>query len=316
MTSSSRVSTIPGLAPPPVLIFFHIPKTGGETMKAILRRCLPDQHFDSDVDFPDTALWVRSTARIADKFHKLPIERRHAIRCMVGEHIAMDVAGIFDSPSKFFTVLRDPVDRVISSFYFGRIETQLPSHRFIKDMTLEEYLDSGMGLDHDNHQVRMLSGCPELDSAWGPDGRPVSFRPVRRRHLEMAKRNIEERFLVAAPLEKFTHLVWFLKRLYGWPTHLAVFRRHNETPVRPPAHAVSESTRSRLETLNRYDIELYEWVKDRFMKQIEPLEPDFSREVRWFEMLNCSFRCVRQFTPQPIHAAMKRLLVQGTAMQR
>jgi Sulfotransferase family len=265
MMSDSRFSSIPGLAPPPFLIFFHIPKTGGRTMKGIVKRCLSDQHFDCDLNAPDTALWVRSTARIAEKFHKLPVERRRVVRCMVGEHITMDVAGIFDRPAKFFTVLREPVDRVISNFYFGRTLQELPSHRFIRDMTLEEYLDSGMGLDHDNQQVRMLSGCPELDSAWGPGGRPVSFRPVRRRHLEIAKRNIEERFIVAAPLEKFTHLVWFLKRLYGWPTHLALFGPRNKTPNRPPVHAVSKSTRNRLETLNQYDTDLYEWVTNRFM---------------------------------------------------
>jgi hypothetical protein len=33
----------------------------------------------------------------------------------------------------------------------------------------------------------------------------------------MAKRNIEERFVVAVPLERFTAPVWFFKRLYGWP---------------------------------------------------------------------------------------------------
>jgi Galactose-3-O-sulfotransferase len=308
MASGSRVSTIPGLAPPPVLIFFHIPKTGGLTMAGVVQHCLPNQYFDCELYVPDTALWVRSTAKIAEKFKKMPEKRQRDVRCVVGDHVSMDVARIFDKPSKFFTILREPVDRVISSFYFGRTRPELPSHPYIKDMTLEEYLDSGFGLDYDNQQVRMLSGCAELDSPWGRNGRPVSRRPVKRHYLEKAKRNIEKHFIVAAPLEMFTHLIWFLKRLYGWPTHLILFRRQNETPGRPSAHAVSESTRKRLETLNRYDIELYEWVKDRFMKQIEPLEPEFSREVRRLEMLNSAFQRVRPFIPQPVHAAMKHLV--------
>jgi len=36
----------------------------------------------------------------------------------------------------------------------------------------------------------------------------------------MAKRNIEERFIVAAPIEEYTALGWFLKRLFGWPWSL------------------------------------------------------------------------------------------------
>jgi hypothetical protein len=176
-------------------------------------------------------------------------------------------------------------------------------------------LDSGLGLDHDNHQVRMLSNCPELDAPWDPKGRPISTPPVERRHLEMAKRNIEERFIVAAPMEKFTALVWFLKRLYGWPTHGVFFRILNETPKRPRLDAVSETTRKRLETSNQYDIELYEWVKERFAKQTNPLEPDFSREVRRFEMLNCSFRLILRLTPRPIHETIKHLLLSPQAMQ-
>jgi hypothetical protein len=65
-------------------------------------------------------------------------------------------------------------------------------------------------------------------------------------------------------------------------------------PDRPKLETISETTRKRLKALNQYDIELYEWVKERFAKQIEPLEPNFSR---LFEMLNCSFRLILRLTP-------------------
>jgi hypothetical protein len=93
----------------------------------------------------------------------------------------------FRSAIEVFTIVREPVDRVISIFF--------QSDRDRPD------LDSGLGLDHDNHQVRMLSNCPELDAPWDPKGRPISTPPVERRHLEMAKRNIEERFIAAAPMK-------------------------------------------------------------------------------------------------------------------
>ena len=96
-----------------------IPKTGGLTMRAIVQHCLPDQHFDciclTGQDF--TSLWVRPTATIAKMFHQLPVERQRAVRCAIGEHVTMDVAAIFDRPSKFFTIVREPVDRVISNFF-------------------------------------------------------------------------------------------------------------------------------------------------------------------------------------------------------
>ncbi|MFZ0494713.1 MAG: hypothetical protein WBD78_01150 [Methylocella sp.] len=186
--------------------------------------------------------------------------------------------------------------------------SHLPCYPFIKDLTLEQYLDSGIGLDQDNHQVRMLSGCPELDGPWDLEGRPISICPVERRHLEMAKRNIEERFIVAAPIEEYTALVWFLKRLYGWPFHRVLFRINNETPNRPKRAAVLEATRKRLETLNQYDIEVYEWVKARFATQIQSMEPHFSRKVRRFDMLNRAVQRISRLSSQPVRELAKRLL--------
>jgi hypothetical protein len=184
------------------MIFFHIPKTGGRTMRAVVQHCLPDEHFDcmclNGQDF--TSLWVRPAATIAKMFHQLPVERQRAVRCAIGEHVTMDVAAIFDRPSKFSQLCASQWIGLFL-FFFNRTATDLTSYPFIKDLTLEEYLDSGLGLDHDNHQVRMLSNCPELDAPWDPKGRPISTPPVERRHLEMAKRNIEERFIVAAPMK-------------------------------------------------------------------------------------------------------------------
>ncbi len=310
MLFRSRSAGIPGLVPPPVLIFFHIPKTGGMTMEAIFKHCFPDQHFNPELQYGDTALSLRSTPRIAEKFRQLPVEQQRAVRCMIGAHCAMDVDTIFDRGSKFFTIVRHPVDRVISNFFHIRRFSYLPFYRFIKDLTLEQYLDSGIGLYHDNQQVRTLSGCPELDAPWDLKSRPISnsSSPVERRHLEMAKRNIEERFIAAAPLEEFTALVWFFKRLYGWPFHWVLFRIHNDNPNRPKLAAVPGATRKRLETLNQYDIEVYEWVKARFAKQIQSMEPHFSREVGRFAMLNRAVNRTDRLFPQPIRKLAHRLL--------
>ena len=101
-------SGIPGLVPPEVLIFFRIPKTGGNTMDGVFQQCLPDQHFHADVGPTDSALLVRSTKKIAEKLGRLPSEKQRAIRCLIGIHVAMDVETIFERPSKFFTIVRHP----------------------------------------------------------------------------------------------------------------------------------------------------------------------------------------------------------------
>jgi Galactose-3-O-sulfotransferase len=312
----SITSDIPGLVPPDLLIFLRLPKTGGNTMDQVCEHCFPGQWFYPHELVVPSALLIRPTAGIAQKFRQLTREEQRSIRCLIGTHVAMDVDTIFNRPSKFFAIVRHPVDRVISSFFHNRTESHLPSYPFIKDLSLEQYLESGIGLDADNHQVRVLSGCPELDAPWDPHGRPISTPPVEPHHLELAKLNIEQRFIVVAALEQFTALVWFLKRLYGWPLHRVIFRRHNENAGRktatdegrPPIERVSTATRLWLTEMNRYDMELYEWVRERFAQQIRPLEPRFSREVRRFEMLNAAAQKLYRTAPDPVRKLTSRVL--------
>jgi Sulfotransferase family len=312
----TRTSGIPGLTPPEILIFLRLPKTGGNTIDQVLGHCLPGQWFYPHELVVPSALLIRPTTGVAEKFRQLTVEKQQSIRCVIGTHVAMDVDTIFERPSKFFTIVRHPVDRVISSFFHNRTESHLISYPFIKDLSLEQYLESGIGLDADNHQVRVLSGCPELDAPWDPNGRPISAQPVEPRHLELAKYNIEQRFIAAAALEQFTALIWFLKRLYGWPLRRVIFRRHNENAGRktatdegrPPLERVSAATRQRLTEMNRYDVELYEWVGERFARQILPLEPSFSREVRRFEMLNAAAQRLYRTAPDPVRKLASQML--------
>jgi len=303
-----RTAGIPGLTPPEILVFLRIPKTAGSTMETVFERCLPGAIFHGHIPVSTSALLLRSTDAIGELYRRLPPEERKAVRCLVDEHVTLDIASLFDRPVRFFTIVRHPVDRIISSFYYIRTKSHLISYPFIKDLSFEEYLDSGIGLDSDNHQVRVLSGRLELDAPWDPDGGPVSASRVERHHLEMAKSNIEQRFIAAAALEQFTSLVWFFKRLYGWPVHRVLFRRQKADTGRPHLEQVSAATRRRLAEMNKYDMELYEWVRDRFSQQIRPLEPSFSREVRRFEMLNAAAQKVYHAAPDSLRKLTTQVL--------
>jgi hypothetical protein len=305
MCPISNGSGIPGVTPPDVLIFFHIPKTGGTTMEGPFERNFPGKVFYCRGGPTASALLVRTTAEIDAIFQRLTPERQREVRFVIGNHLALDVATLFDRPSKFFTIVRDPVDRAISSFYFFRYEanqpqpaTWLPVYRFIKDMTLDQYLDSGMGLDAHNQQVRMLSGCPELDLPWNQDGRPIVVPPVERRHLEMAKRNIEKHFVLAAPLNQFASAVWYLKLLYGMPLYGCLYDKRRENSTRPPLEAVSASTKRRLTEWNQFDLELYDWVGLRFADQLAPMQPAFDRQVTRFTAINDRVQRAKNLMPK------------------
>jgi hypothetical protein len=307
MWSLLNSSGIPGVTPPDLLIFFHIPKTGGTTMEGPFEHNFPGKVFNLRCGPTASALLVRTTDEIAARFRQLSPERRRDMRFVVGNHVSMDVDRVFERPSKFFTIVREPVDRAISSFFYLRFEANqpgmeawLPIYRFIKDMTLDQYLDSGIGLDVHNQQVRMLSGCRDLDLPWNTDGRPINVPPVERRHLDMAKRNIEERFLIAAPLNQFAAVVWYLKRLYAMPLHRCFHIKRRENATRPAPEAISTSTRRRLIEWNQYDLELYDWVEARFASQLAPMQPEFDRQVRQFAAANDLVQRVNSALPRGI----------------
>jgi hypothetical protein len=294
MRFAANQSGIGGVSAPELLIFFHIPKTGGTTLETIIQRVAPAETiFLVNYHGPArSSLLVRSTQQIAGYLQQMSPERRHGIAFVIG-HFPMDIDTLFDRPARYLTIIREPVERCISNFFHLKkeantptSESHLPIYKRIKNMSLEEYLDSGIGLDSDNHQVRMLAGCPELDAPWSEDGRPIAFPAVEPRHLEMAKHNIEARFLAAGTLEQFAELTWYLRRVYGWPIHRCFYDKRRENSSRPRIDQVSVQTRRRLQKSNQFDTELYHWVNSRFVAQLGALQPEFAAQVRRFTRLN------------------------------
>jgi hypothetical protein len=104
MMSSSRKTAIPGLAAPPVLIFFHIPKAGGMTMEKVIERCLRDEQFNAYLKMPDTALLVRSTAKVAEKV--ISCRSKGSMRFVAWSARILPSMSLlfFDKPSMFSTV--------------------------------------------------------------------------------------------------------------------------------------------------------------------------------------------------------------------
>jgi Galactose-3-O-sulfotransferase len=299
-----------GVRPPEILIFFHMSKTGGTSMDGILSRCFPDaQHFDSAMADTRSALSIRPREKIEAKYRALSNAERQAIRCLMGTIYPFGIHTMLDRPAKYFTIVRPPVERCISHFLNNKKVTHQPFYERIKNMSLDEYLDSGIGIESLDFQVRLLSGCPKLDVVRHPAGGRISAPPVEPRHLELAKKNIEQHFAAAAPLEQFNSLLLVLRSLYGWKLWQMLHMRHNiGGDGAAPKEPISTASRQRLEEMNYYDTQLYDWVKVRFAEQTRAMEPELSRDLRRFEMLNAAAERVRRTTPDLVAKPIGRLL--------
>ena len=91
------------------VIFLHVPKTAGTTLNRLIEWEYPILQMYS-VD-PVFSAWSRKHLR------KLSVRRLRQIRMLKG-HMVFGMHEILPQPASYITVLRDPINRVLSAFYF------------------------------------------------------------------------------------------------------------------------------------------------------------------------------------------------------
>jgi Sulfotransferase family len=208
---------------PDLLIFLHMGKTGGTTLGDVLRRNFPEANqLGGWSNNSYSVLGLYPFLAIKECHDRLPRDSRRSIALLNG-HVPFGVHEIFEQTAKYVTLVRTPADRAVSNFYYI---LENPAERFfyphLKDMSFRDYVASDLCLD--NSQVRALSGYPELGPQW--DGnRPLISASVKPEHLQAAKRNIEQHFLAAAPLDDFIGMLLYLRMTFNWPLQAIRFTR-------------------------------------------------------------------------------------------
>ncbi|MBI2214481.1 MAG: sulfotransferase family 2 domain-containing protein [Acidobacteria bacterium] len=115
------------LTPEDQLVFVHIPKTAGLTVRAIL-----SNRFDYGACYPRSNEWWWVGKESPGTLDHYRLFNGHFPYC-VGELLSRPL---------FFTMLREPVDRLASQFNYVRRSPSTPIHEFISEsgLTLEEFL--------------------------------------------------------------------------------------------------------------------------------------------------------------------------------
>ena len=294
-----------------VLIHLHIRKTGGTSLNSAIKHAFcRHKVFElyAEGDCKHTALDIASLEGISKMLTEFGLGR---VRYISG-HIPYGVHHLFGTRAKYFTLVRDPVERIISTFFWFR--TGRPFCRAGRLLSFEEYVESRADIYLNNYQVRVLSGSPELDDDIDrrSGSRELIFGlPVERRHLEQAKRNIAEHFLLAAPLERLMESALMLRIIYGWPMRRLQNERKNETQNRPRSRDVSSRVIKIIEDCNVYDAELYQWIKHRFAAQCAMFEPRLSEDLKSFQRINSILNSFGQFLPYNIRKQLAEVFLYG-----
>jgi hypothetical protein len=159
-------------------------------------------------------------------------------------------------------MLRDPVDRLVSHYYYVLRDSTHYLHQRVtsEKMSLRDYVAAGMTKELDNGQVRFLSGAFYRDP----------FGQCSRDLLEYAKENLRNHFAVVGLAERFDDTVRLLAARYGWKDMSYV--RKNVTSERPAIDELPPNTLEAIRSVNLLDMELYAFAAELFETALRRLK--------------------------------------------
>jgi hypothetical protein len=274
-------------AGPRCIIFLHIPKSGGVT----LRRALNAKH-GSDLLSVGTLYEERETP--LETLAEVPLSTRRGARVVVG-HLSYGAHEYIPQPCEYITFLREPVARVVSYYHYL---LDHPKHWFHDElvrsgMGLEEFIRSSRDPGAENDQTRRISGRGSSELRAGR--REVAA-------LDEAKRNLE-RFALVGLTERFDESFILLRRRLGWK--LPLYLTSNVSPRPNPA---TENAVALIRERNELDLELYEFARELFSGEVDKEGDSFRREVAAFKVLNRVPDRIRPYTPAPVRRVFRRIL--------
>ena len=229
-----------GLQPPgEAIIFLHVPKTAGTTLNRLIELEYPISQMYS----VDPVFFEWSAAHL----WKLPQARLSKMRMFKG-HMLFGLHEVLPQPATYITVLRDPVERTLSAFYYMRSYKLHPFYWKLrrKNWTLEEYVER---TTRDNVQCKILAGA-EYHGPCTPE------------ILEKAKQHMDRHFSVVGLSERFEESLALMKLRFGW--QLKSYSTFNVTRSRPKKGDLAQSTLDLILERNSFDVELYRLAVQRF----------------------------------------------------
>jgi hypothetical protein len=240
---------------PRALIFLHIPKCGGTTLSAILTEAVPeDRRFT--VDGRDIAGSRRALAGLDD-------DERRRVDLLFG-HLSYGWHELLaPRQSRYFTIVREPVSRVVSHYNYVRSHEKHYLHSPVTDgkMTIVDYVESGVTTEVNDGQVRQISGVEDIvQSAYGRSD--VEYGGDHASLLERAQANLKSHFLLVGLLERFDDSMRLLQKLTG--LRIGAHRPKNATRSRSAVTALSPAEVGIVRRFNRADCELYRRCRESF----------------------------------------------------
>lgn len=256
------------------ILFLHIPKTAGTTLLQIINK-------------------QYQNGEIADCYFKDPLQTEIFLKQvshnpnvkMIYGHYNLGVRHYLATPYTFFTLLRDPVERVISFYYFLKTVGHVHQSKLI-NMSLEEFFLSKEipyipSLFYNSQTADLSADFPFLDKGGMIIHFPnTPYPPQQPPSLEKAKEHMEKYFSVVGITEMFDETLFMLKKAFSWRD--ISYTKQNVGINRPTQTQIPNHVIDLIMEKNQLDIQLYQWAKKRFEAKIQQLDEKDTQELKEF----------------------------------
>jgi galactose-3-O-sulfotransferase len=248
----------PAAAAAEAVIFLHVPKSAGTT----LNRLIEWEYPLFEIYSVDPVFFEWSSARL----RRLSKRRLMKFRVFKG-HMVFGLHEILPQPSTYITVLREPIDRVISAFYFMRNYKLHPLYwKFRREnWTLEDFVRRS---PRENVQCKILAGA-EYE------------KPCTAKIFAKAKANLFQYFSVVGLSERFEESLALMKLRFGWK--LENYSSFNVTRTRPKKRDLPPSLLDLIAEKNGFDIALYECAAKLFQDAVNKNAAEINQIARDLE---------------------------------
>jgi len=222
-----------------VLIFVHIPKTAGSSLSGIIyTKYNPHEVFS-----------------VSNPALNIVSQINNNTKCVLGHNLFGQHQEL--GPRIYVTMLRDPIDRVISHYYYIKY--------ILNDDSIGKY---SLG------EFAQLDGFPNMQTRFITGDKP---------DLEQAINNLKT-FAFFGITEMFTESLFLIKKTMGWKDIHYV--KNNVNPKKQKKETISTETIKQIEIANSLDIQLYQWAKKNFENRLKNLDSTSKIELEtWKESL-------------------------------
>ena len=232
-----------------IVIFLHIPKAAGSTLNRVIAQNYPPAAILKVGGKTDAALLGAVTGEVR----------------LIAGHRPFGMHAQLTRPFTYITVLRDPVERVLSQYHFLKRVAEHPLQRALAsgELSLRDYARQSP-----DSQTRYLAGSNTDDSTL----------------LEQAKTNLTTHFAVAGLTERFDETVVLLQRALGWKVR--PFANSNVSAGRLKSGGHSREDLDAIRECNQLDLALYDFARERFEREIAEQGAGFRAAVAWLRLKN------------------------------